>query len=196
MQSPTSYGSKSDFAVDPKGSLVYKPWDDTTLRTSIGTAFLLPTVYELYTSWSGYGVLSLANPNLKPETTFSWDIGGEQKLPCNTVAKLNYFSNTLDKYIYWASVNGSYTTFENQNAGKAETNGVELEIENKPWDWLRLFTNATYTHSEMLSNFLDPLSVGKQLQYVPKWMFNLGGELTYRKFSFSLIGRYAAKYGR
>ncbi len=75
-------------------------------------------------------------------------------------------------------------------------NGVEFEIENKPLDCLKLFANATYTHSEMLSNSADPLSVGKQLQYVPEWMFNLGGELTYRKFSFTLTGRYVDKqYG-
>ncbi len=196
VQPTTNYGSNSDFSVNPKGSLVYKPWDGTTFRTSIGTAFRPPTVYELYTSWSGYGVFSEANPKLKPETTFSWDIGVEQKLTSSTVCKLNYFNNNLSDYIYWASVNGSYSTFQNQNAGKAETDGVEFEIENKPLDCLKLFANTTYTHSEMLSNSVDPLSVGKQLQYVPQWMFSLGGELTYRKFSLTLTGRYADKqYG-
>ena len=153
---PQSYGSKSDSSVSPKGSLVYKPWDGTTLRTSIGTAFRPPTVYELYTSWESFGYISLANPNLKPETSFSWDMGAEQKLGSNTVCKLNYFNNTMRDYIYWEFISynpstGSYT-FQNVNAAKAETDGVELEIENKPLDWLRLFTNATYTHSKMLSN--------------------------------------------
>ncbi len=79
------------------------------------------------------------------------------------------------------------------NAGKAETDGVEFEIENKPWECLKLFTNATYIHSEMLDNPADPKTVGKQLVGVPEWMFNLGGELTYRKFSFTLTGRYVDK---
>jgi iron complex outermembrane receptor protein len=196
VQSPTSYGSNSDFSANPKGSLVYKPWDGTTFRSSVGTAFRPPTVYELYTSWSGYGIFSEANPNLKPETTFSWDIGAEQKLGSNTVCKLNYFKNTLSNYIYWASVNGSYSVFQNQNAGKAETDGIEFEIENKPLDCLKLFSNTTYIHSEMLSNSFDPTSVGKQLQYVPAVTFNAGGELTYGKFSFTMTGRYADKqYG-
>jgi iron complex outermembrane receptor protein len=196
VQPPTDYGSNSDFSVNPKGSLVYKPWDGTTFRTSIGTSFRPPTVYELYTSWSGYGVFSEANPNLKPERSFSWDIGMEQKLGSSTTFKFNYFNNTLNDYIYWASVNGSYTTFQNQNAGKAESDGVEAEIESKPFDCLKLFANATYTHSEMLSNSVDSTTIGKQLQYVPEWMFNIGGELTYRKFAFTLVGRYADKqYG-
>jgi len=192
-----SYGSKSDSSVSPKGSLVYKPWDGTTLRSSVGTSFRPPTVYELYTSWESFGYISLANPNLKPETSFSWDMGAEQKLGSNTVCKLNYFNNTMRDYIYWEFISynpstGSYT-FQNVNAAKAETDGVELEIENKPLDWLRLFTNATFTHSKMLSNPYDPKSVGYQLPYVPEWLFNVGAELTYRKFSFMMIGRFADK---
>ncbi len=193
---PQYYGSNSDFSVNPKGSLVYKPLDGTTFRASVGTAFRPPTVYELYTTWEAYGYTSEANPNLKPETSFSWDIGVEQKLGTSTVCKLNYFNNTISDFIYWANVSGNPYVFQNMNAGKVETDGVEFEIENKPCDCLKLFANATYTHSEMLSNSADPMTVGKQLQNVPKWMFNLGGELTYRKFTFTLTGRYVDKqYG-
>ena len=188
---PQYYSTDSDFSVNPKGSLVYKPWDGTTFRSSIGTAFRPPTVFELYTTWEYYGTFFEGNPHLKPETTFSWDVGAEQKLPYNTVAKLNYFSNNLNDYIYNMYINP--TLYMQANAGKAESNGVEFEMENKPLDCLKLFANATYIHSKMLSNSADPLSVGKQLQYVPEWMFNLGGELSYRKFSFTLTGRYVAK---
>ena len=45
----------------------------------------------------------------------------------------------------------------------------------------------------MLDNPANPKTVGKQLAGVPEAMFNLGGELTYRKFSFTLTGRYVAK---
>ncbi len=195
----TNNPSASDFNVDPKGSLVYKPWDGTTFRTSVGTAFRPPTVYELYTTWISTGYGFVANPNLKPETTFSWDIGAEQKLGSSTVCKLNYFDNHIDNYIYGNFVGTTPSfiyLFQNINAGKAETNGLEFEIENKPLDCLKLFANTTYTHSEMISNSVDPQSVGKQLQYVPAVMFNLGGELTYGKFAFTLTGRYVDKqYG-
>ena len=192
----TQNGSESEFKADPKGSLVYKPWDGTTFRTSVGTAFRPPTVYELYTTWIASGFGFLANPKLNPETTFAWDIGVEQKLGSSTVCKLNYFNNHIDNYIYGNFVgttpSGIYL-YQNINAGRAETDGVEFEIENKPMDCLKLFANTTYTHSEMLSNSVDPMSVGKQLQYVPDWMFNVGGEVTYRKFTFTLTGRYVDK---
>ncbi len=190
---PKYYDSNSDFSVNPKGSLVYKPWDCTTFRTSIGTSFRPPNVYELYQTWQYYGKTYASNPNLQPETSFSWDIGAEQKLGSSTVCKLNYFNNTIHDYIYSMSINPTLSM--ESNAGKAETNGVEFEIETKPWECLRLFSNATYIHSKMLEN-ANPLFVGKQLQYVPEWMFNLGGELIYRKFSFTLTGRYVDKqYG-
>ncbi len=49
---PQYYDSNSDFSVNPKGSLVYKPLDTTTFRASIGTAFRPPDVYELYRTWA------------------------------------------------------------------------------------------------------------------------------------------------
>jgi iron complex outermembrane receptor protein len=158
-------------------------------------------VYELYTTWSYYGLYNfLANPNLNPETSFSWDLGLEQKLGYNSVIKLNYFHNIIDSYIYPKTISFNpityATDYQNENAGKAETDGVELEMETKPYNCLKLFSSATYTHSEMLENSADPLSVGNQLPWVPEWMFNLGGEVTYRDFTFTLTGRYVSKqYG-
>ena len=195
------YDSKDALSINPKGSIVYKPLEDTSLRASIGTAFRPPNVYELYTTWSYFGLYNfLANPNLNPETSFSWDLGLEQKLRYNTVVKINYFNNTIDNYIYPKTISFNPVTYatdyQNENAGKAATNGVEFGIENKPWECLKVFSNATYTHSEMLQNSADPLSVGKQLPWVPEWMFNLGGEVTYRDFTFTLTGRYVSKqYG-
>jgi iron complex outermembrane receptor protein len=189
---PQYYDSNSDFSINPKGSLVYKPLDTTTLRASIGTAFRPPDVYELYRTWvTSYGTTYQANPNLIPETSFSWDLGVEQKLGSSTVLKFDYFNNTIHDFIYAASVSPNLNV--ETNAGKAETDGFEFGIETKPWECLKVFSNATYIHSEMLDNPANPLTVGKQLVGVPEYMFNLGGELTYRKFSFTLTGRYVAK---
>jgi iron complex outermembrane receptor protein len=190
---PQYYDSNSDFSVNPKGSLVYKPLDATTFRASVGTAFRPPDVYELYRTWAtSYGAVYESNPNLKSETSFSWDIGVEQKLGSSSVLKFNYFNNIIYDYIYAMTVTPN-VLYREVNSGKAETNGIEFEIETRPWECLKVFSNATYIHSEMLNNPANPLIVGKQLVGVPEAMFNLGGELTYRKFSFTLTGRYVAK---
>ncbi len=190
---PQYYDPNSDFHLSPKGSLVYKPLEDTTLRASIGTAFRPPDVYELYRTWAtSYGAVYESNPNLQPETSFSWDLGVEQKLKYNTVVKLNYFDNIIHNYIYAMTVTPN-VLYQEVNSGEAQTNGAELEIENRPWECLKLFLNTTYIHSKMLDNPANPLTVGKQLTGVPDWMFNIGGELTYKKYMINLTGRYVAK---
>lgn len=44
---PKEYDSRNASAFSPKAAIVYKPFEKTTLRTSIGNAFRPPTVYEL-----------------------------------------------------------------------------------------------------------------------------------------------------
>ena len=76
-----SYEPRNANALSPKFALVYKPFEKTTVRTSAGQAFRGPTVYELYRTWvSSTGVTYNANPDLKPETVRSWDIGITQGL--------------------------------------------------------------------------------------------------------------------
>ncbi|MCE5334142.1 MAG: TonB-dependent receptor [Desulfobacteraceae bacterium] len=189
---PASYASKSEFSINPKGSVVYKPLESTALRASIGTAFRAPNVYELYRTWvSSGGVTYQGNPNLDPETSVSWDVGVEQKLGSRSVAKLTYFHNTIDNFIYIQSLTSTLNI--QTNAGEAETKGVELEVETRPWDWLKLFGSATYTDSVMLNNPANPLTEGKQLTGVPKYMYALGGETTWRDLTLTLTGRYASK---
>lgn len=189
---PQYYGSKSEFSINPKGSVVFRPVEITTLRASIGTSFRPPNVYELYRTWTtSYGAVYQGNPNLNPETAFSWDVGVEQKLGSRSVFKLTYFKNTIDDFIYSQSV--TPTLYVQSNAGKAQTDGVEMELETKPFPWLRLFSSATYTHSEMLENPAAPLTEGKQLVGIPEWMYGVGGEVTWRNLSFTATGRYASK---
>ncbi len=43
---------------------------------------------------------------------------------------------------------------------------------------------------------INPAAVDSQLAQVPREMFNVGGDFTYKSFSGSLIGRYVSKrYG-
>jgi iron complex outermembrane receptor protein len=78
---PKVFSSRGASAFSPKAAIVYMPFEKTSLRTSIGKAFRPPTVYELYRTWrSSRGVTYAGNPDLKPETTTSWDIGIEQGL--------------------------------------------------------------------------------------------------------------------
>ena len=191
---PKTYESRSASAFSPKLALVYKPFDATTLRTSVGKAFRPPTVYELYRTWlSSTGTTYNGNPDLKPETVTSWDISIEQGAWKGAKVKATYFENYLKNLIYRKTV--SDTQKDYINAGKAESKGVVAEIEQKI-GWLRLFTNATFTEAKIKENSASIVSEGKRLTYIPERMFNAGAEFEKRPFLASVTGNYVSKIYR
>jgi iron complex outermembrane receptor protein len=191
---PKDYPTRSASAFSPKAALVYQPFESTTLRTSIGRSFRPPSVYELYSVWIYRGVTTMAGPNLEPEKTTSWDVGVEQRLWQGAKFGATYFQNYLEDLIYSQTV--SSTLVQKTNVGKAESRGVELELEQRFDKDIRLFANYTYTDSEVTENEASPGIVGKKLVMVPEHMFNIGGDFTYGKFSGSLVGRYVSKRHR
>ncbi len=189
---PKKYESRDASSFSPKVALVYKPFEKTTLRTSAGKAFRPPTIYDLYRTWtSSTGITYAANPDLKPETTKSWDIGAEQKLWKGGRVSVTYFENYMKDLIYRKTVSSTLQEFI--NAGKAESKGVEIEAEQRFDKWLRLFANFTYTDAKIKENAAKPATVGKKLLQVPEKMFNIGGEIEKGPFSASLTGKYVSK---
>jgi iron complex outermembrane receptor protein len=190
---PKEYPSKSKSSFSPKLALVYKHFETTTIRSSIGKAFRPPTVYELYRTWtSSRGITYAGNPQLDPETVVSWDVGIEQKLWKGAKVSLTYFENYMKDLIYRKTVNATYQ--ELVNVGKAESRGVEFEFEQRFDKWLRFFMNFTYTDSEIKENKANPQTDGRRLTYTPLWRANLGLEFERSKFQGYIIGRYVDKW--
>ncbi len=193
---PKVYPSHSESCFSPKVAVIYMPSKKTTLKASIGKAFRPPTIYELYRTWtSSYrGTTYAGNPYLKPETVVSWDIGIEQKLWKGAKTQITYFQNEMKDLIYSKTVNATYK--EKINVGKAESKGIEFSIEQRFSNWLKLFTNVTYTDSKIKENNAKPSTVGKRLTYTPLWMGNIGAEFKENRFSAYVVGRYVGKmYG-
>lgn len=189
---PQDYNSRTASSFSPKGALVYNLFEGTVLRTSAGKAFVAPTLYNLFRTWSYYGVTYHGNPNLKPETSWSWDIGAEQKLWKGASVKATYFENYVDDLVYRKTVDAQNQVYI--NVGKAEIKGVELAAEQKFDFGLRLFANYTDNIDlKVVKNSINPGSEGKQLTLTPKETFNIGGEWAMGPFSARLVGRYASK---
>ena len=125
----TTYDSRSDSSFNPKLAVVYKPFDNTTLRTSAGQSFRGPTVYELFTTYVSGSNTYNGNPDLKPETVQSWDAEITQGLWKGAKFSATYFENYMKDLIYNTTV--STGQYKYMNAGKAESKGVVLEIEQR-----------------------------------------------------------------
>jgi len=193
---PKNYDSTDASSYSPKLAVVYKPFEKTTLRSSAGTAFRPPSVYELYSASITSASLTEGNPNLKPEKSFSWEAGIQQILWKGAKIDLTYFKNYISDLLTSVSYGKDSLGRDlktQENIGKAESNGVEIGITQQFGQWLNLFSNYTYTKTEITENKANPALVGNKTMMAPEHMFNIGGDLTYGAFLTSLTGRYVGK---
>jgi len=189
-----TYDSRSDSSFNPKLAVVYQPFDNTTLRASAGQSFRGPTVLELFTTYVLSSGTYNGNPDLKPETVQSWDAGITQGLWKGAKFNVTYFENYMKDLIYNTTI--STGQYQYMNAGKAESKGVTLELEQRFDKYVRLFANYTYTDARIKENSANPASVDKRITFMPDTMINAGAECEVGPISASLTGRYVGKrYG-
>ena len=182
------------WSVSPKIAFLYRPWDWMSWRVSGGRAFRPPNVYELYRTWtSRWGTKYKSNPNLKPEKTWSWEIGTTLKPFKGNVFTATYFENYVDDMIYRTTDPTDDKVRNYNNAAKARIKGVEMEIRQKLDSWLEVFGNMTLINARIHKNPYNVESVGKKLTYVPRQQFNFGVNVNYWKVMGSLNGRYVSK---
>jgi iron complex outermembrane receptor protein len=191
---PISYEMRSAFSTSPKAAIVYKPFVQTVLRTSVGRAFRAPSVYELYRTWtSSTGTIYQGNPDLKPETSTSWDLGIDQGLWKGAVGKVAYFENYMSNIMYRKTNLNNSKIQDYINAAKASGRGVEMEIGQKVLSNLKLFVNGTFNSAHITKNPAKTATEGKRLTYLPRWMTNVGAEYERGRLTATLTGRYVAK---
>ena len=111
----------------------------TKLHASVGTGYRAPSLYELYAPW-GTG-----NPALRPEQSFSFDVGFEQTLlDGRLVADVTYFQLDTDNLIDYSYATSSYV----QLPGVTRRRGVEASLVWQAAAWLDLEAAYTYTHTK------------------------------------------------
>jgi vitamin B12 transporter len=106
----TAYGD----AWSPRGTISWLSADRLwKIRASGGTGYRAPSVGELYYPFSG-------NPDLKPEQSVSWEVGGERYIGAGRAEISVFWNNLKDLIVY------DFSTFKNYNVGRARTWGVEI----------------------------------------------------------------------
>jgi iron complex outermembrane receptor protein len=195
-----NYESRSVSQFNPKFALVWNPIEKSKLFASAGWAFRPPTLSDLYSTSvttsqiGGARVTSEAAPNLKPETMFSWEIGGEARIEkTGTTIGAAYFRHYLRNLIYTRTITTltANDTSILDNAGKAQVEGVEIKFsQDLYWDWLRLTGTYSLSDSKITENIAKPSTVGKQMTQLPKNMYSIGLEAEKAGWSGSIIGRY------
>lgn len=162
-------------AFSPKMAAVYRLTPGTSLRSSLGKAFRAPSNYEMYATPSiSSRRLLVADPDLKPETSTSWDLGIETALAGQGSAKATYYRTRLQDMIYrkLSPYSGSLADVDffavATNAGEAKVEGMELAAEMPLASWLRASASYTWTDSQISRDESGSGLQGKRLRYVPK----------------------------
>ncbi len=133
----------------------------TKLKTTFGTAFKAPSLYDLFDPTYG-------NKDLKPEESTGWDAGFEQFILNGNISfAVTYFGNNF-KNLFASDPNNNYKTI---NIDKAVTSGIEAEFGMRILKNLKLDANYTYTNTK--DERQDPLYHNKPLLRRPKNKFSL-----------------------
>jgi outer membrane receptor protein involved in Fe transport len=157
---------------ESKGSAM----DGTRLHASFGTGIRPP---------DGFNLAFTNNPNLKPETSISFDAGIEQRFFQGKAAlDVTYFNNHFKDQI--VTLGGSLTnlsSFVSGNLGNSRAQGEEISFQVRPLRSLQTSVEYTRDNTEVLSLdgstlALAPLQVGQQLINEPR--NSAGYNLTWR----------------
>lgn len=123
----SEFGSKTT----PHIGVTYLANDHNRFKANWGEGYKAPSVSELYMDYTHMGVLTLGNPNLRPEESKNWDLSYEGEWG-KTFGKITYFHNDIDNMISPRTVGGRHGYNEYYNIdGTTKTHGVELTLGRK-----------------------------------------------------------------
>lgn len=138
QEDPENFGDKLSWRVT---QAVLFPETGTKLRASYAKGFKAPTLFQLFGPATGFG--PVGNPALKPETSRGWEVGFDQAfLNESVLLGATYFRNDFRNLIDFVFGQGFI------NRAFAETEGVEVYAEARPFEFLALRGSYTYTRSD------------------------------------------------
>ncbi len=190
LNSDSEYDSNTWDNFSPKAGIVFHPDEFSALRTSIGTGFRAPALFDLYKLHVRGGGTSVRfpNPDLDPEKIVTWDVGGERFFFDRLWARLAYYRSWASDYIGTRTTRtysiGSrrYTESQYDNINKVDIHGVEAELQYDFGYGLSSFFNYNYNISEVAEDEENQSLEGKYLPGEPRHKFRAG--LTYLNPNF------------
>jgi len=156
-------------SVTERGSLSFLIKETgTRIHGGAGSGFRAPTFNDLF--FPGF-----SDPTLQPETSFSWEVGVDQKLWKDRIRLgLTYFHNQFENLISFMFI-ATPPFVKGVNIGKARAEGFEFVSAVDILDNLTAWLNYTYTESENLQTHRllareprDRLNLGVTWRPIPR----------------------------
>ena len=192
----TTFGVRYDYsklsnqigvsAISPKAGLNYKLTNQMSLRSSFGTGFRAPTLSEAYTSTSTGGITIRPNPNLKPESNWTFEVGANYQLTNDIDLDAALFDNEFYNFIE-PTVDPADGFVHFENITRARIQGLEFNSNYSFLDdRIKLSLNYTYLWAR-------DLQLHQALKYRPRHMALASLDYSIGNFDFGADFRYSSK---
>ncbi|MGB2341269.1 MAG: TonB-dependent receptor plug domain-containing protein [Flavobacteriaceae bacterium] len=143
------YGSHLTYSINPSYSFLLSNENRLKIISSFSSAFIPPSLYQLYDSFSG-------NNDLEPEVNTTLELGFEWNNYDNARASLLAFKRTEDPTLIY-----DYATYKYGNSNeRISYAGLEFDYKNKLFDAIDIRLNYTYNETTQ-----------GNLIYLPKQVF-------------------------
>ena len=134
-------------------SILYKVTDEVSVYAAYGEGFKTPTAQQLYTSVPGTSFDQVPNPDLKPESVKSYEIGARADLGWGAFSLTGFYSDYDDFIAGFQFVPGPdpmklYIT--SLNLSSLKVFGVEASAEVEAYDDLYLRTALSWTKADQI----------------------------------------------
>ncbi len=128
----SSYGISADGHrfLSPRAALLYQR-SEWTFKFLYGRSFRNPSAYQLF---FGDGLAIQANPGARPETANTVEIDGERKLGKRMNMQVSAYGHRLYNFLEGVVLPDGLVQY--QNDAKIQAEGVEIEINGRPANWL------------------------------------------------------------
>lgn len=160
-----SFDMRMESQLSPRLGVRWQVVDTLALRGSVYRAFRAPTLGELYRPFQAGTVVTLANPDLQPESLLGAEAGVEWSPVAAFRSRATGFWNRLDDPITNVTLGPSLR--QRQNLGSARVRGLELGVEGRLSRGWELRAAYTLVDSQVLSAPEATGTIGKRLPQDP-----------------------------
>lgn len=178
-------------SFSPKLGLVFVAGPATILRASAGKGFRAPSIAELYVNAGTPYLPIVPNTNLKPEQSWSFEIGVNHFFSDNFLLDCALFRTDLSNFIeagFDSTGGGLRIMFDNVSRARVQGGEVDLKTDLLG-KLLRLDLGYTYT-------WPVDLTTGSVLRFRSRHLFYSSATLNYKMISLGADFRYISKMMR
>lgn len=195
-QDDEDFGQHNAFKISSKYRFFAQDDWLADLRLSFGQAYRVPNLKERFYSFdhSHLGYVVIGNPNLKPESSDSYQLGVSLVKSERLTADINFFYNDIEDLIQTdldnATIVNGITQYSYRNIAEAQTKGIESTVQWQASADLAL--NAAYTYTEAQDK-----STKNLLTRRPKHIARIGMDYSFNDiWDLTLRARYQSdEYG-